>query len=464
MRLIGVLCAALALQACAAPMSRGVAATPKRLHVSADGRSLVRDERPFFWLGDTAWELFHRASLADAELYLENRRQKGFTVVQAVILAELGGLHVPNANGDLPLIGNDPLKPNEAYFRHVDAIVAMAERKGIVMALLPTWGDKFNKKWGEGPEIFTPENARAYGEWLGRRYRNHSVVWVLGGDRNPDTPKAIAVVRAMAAGLDSATGGRQLITYHPQAWSPSYTFFAKDDWIDIHMFESGHDYKDLDNGKWIEEGRALNPPKPVLDGEPRYEDHPAALFRIKEQWRDTPDSWFNDFDVRQAAWWAMLAGAAGHTYGNHNIWQMWEPGREPVSRARTPWRVALDHPGAFQMGIMRRILERNGFGSLKPAQGVLAVNFDAGRLQRAARTKDRLIIYSPYGDDILLRKSAIPSGFHASWFDPKTGAEADATGPARTLASGEIRFDPPGSPARGNDWVLVVELTDIIPT
>ncbi|MFA9221566.1 MAG: DUF4038 domain-containing protein, partial [Sediminibacterium sp.] len=43
---------------------------------------------------------------------------------------------------------------------------------GLVIALLPTWGDKLNKStWGEGPEIFTVQNARVYGKWIGNRYK-----------------------------------------------------------------------------------------------------------------------------------------------------------------------------------------------------------------------------------------------------------------------------------------------------
>ena len=431
------------LAACATTGS--TPATPPRA-VSADGRHLVRaDGKPFFWLADTAWELFHRASLEEAEFYLEDRRRKGFTVVQAVILAELGGLRVPNANGDLPLVGGDPLKPNEAYFRHVDAVVRMAGKKGIVMALLPTWGDKFNRKWGEGPEIFTPENARAYGAFLGARYRGSKVVWVLGGDRNPDDQRHLEIVRAMAEGIDSSTGARQLLTYHPQGWSKSSDFFGKDPWIDFHMFQSGHDHRDMHNHRFTLEGRALVPPRPVVDGEPRYEDHPIALFRLGDKWRDGPDSWFGAADVRQAAWWSVLSGAAGHTYGNHNIWQMWQPGRDAVSKARTPWKQALAHPGATQMGIMRRFLERNGFGTLQPAQDLLAANFEEGAHQRAARAADgTVLVYTPFGEPVNF--TSRPRG-GALWFDPRTGVTRDAAGP---------RFDPPGEPGRGNDWVLVI--------
>src|SRR3982751_6531527 len=84
--------------------------------VTANKRYLLKDGKPFFWLGDTAWELFHRLNQGDADMYLKKRSEQGFTVIQAVVLAELDGLHTPNANGDTPLIDDDPNKPNEKYF------------------------------------------------------------------------------------------------------------------------------------------------------------------------------------------------------------------------------------------------------------------------------------------------------------------------------------------------------------
>ena len=430
LRLLLLVCA-FALSACATVPEAGRGG----LSVSADGRHLVgEDGKPFFWLGDTAWELLHRASADETELYLEDRRRKGFTVIQTVVLAELGGLRDPNPNGDLPLTGNDPARPNQAYFRHVDAVLAMAEAKGLYLALLPTWGDKFNKKWGEGPEIFTPDNARAYGSFLGRRYKGRPVIWVMGGDRNPETPAHLAIVNAMAEGIRAETGGRQPMTYHPQGGSRSWDFFADAAWIDFHMFQSGHSRRDEPNYRFTIAGRGAAPARPVLDGEPRYEDHPI-------DW-NVQKGWFDDSDVRQAAWWSLLSGAAGHTYGNHNIWQMWQPGRQAISAARTPWRGALDHPGAAQMGIARRLFEARGIGALEPAQDLIERTPEGPGHQRAGRSGDLLLVYTPMGEPVRVLVSA--SG--GRWLDPRTGAESPA-------GSGPL-FDPPAAPARGNDWVL----------
>src|SRR5438874_1468575 len=116
----------------AASVALPLLAAPPRLKVSDNHRFLVKDDgSPFFYLGDTAWELFHRLNREDAELYLRNRADKGFTVIQAVVLAEEDGLHDPNAYGQTPLIDDDPAKPNEAYFQHVDWIVNKAEELGL---------------------------------------------------------------------------------------------------------------------------------------------------------------------------------------------------------------------------------------------------------------------------------------------------------------------------------------------
>src|SRR5688572_14026857 len=113
-----------------------------RITIGQDGRSLVTETGdPFFWLGDTAWEMFARLTQEEVEQYLENRRLKGFNVIQVVILTE-HNMNVPNAYDDVALVDNDPLKPNEEYFAFVDWMIAKAAEKGLYVGLLPTWGDK----------------------------------------------------------------------------------------------------------------------------------------------------------------------------------------------------------------------------------------------------------------------------------------------------------------------------------
>ncbi|HQF15253.1 MAG TPA: glycoside hydrolase family 140 protein [Thermogutta sp.] len=431
-------------------------AAPPLLKVSPNGRYLVTDKgEPFFYLGDTAWELFHRCTREEAELYLKDRASKGFTVIQAVVLAELDGLHTPNPYGHVPLIDDDPTRPDihpgsdNDYWDHVDWIVNRAEQLGLFIGMLPTWGDKWNKKWGVGPEIFTPENARIYGEFLGKRYRDKPIIWILGGDRNPENERHLAIIRAMAAGLRTGDQGNHLMTYHPQGGANSANWFHEDDWLAFNMFQSGHGRINNPNYLMTLANYERKPVKPTLDGEPRYEDHPV-------NWR-AEQGWFDDWDVRQGAYWSMLSGACGHTYGSHNIWQMYEPPRKPVSAARTPWKKALHHPGSTQMGYMKQLFLLRPYYRLIPDQQLIAGQEKSeGEHRRAARAEDGTfaVIYLPTGGSIRVITARLKGqNLHVSWFDPRIGKVVRSE---TVRKEAEIPLAAP-SAGRGNDWVLVLD-------
>jgi hypothetical protein len=422
----------------------------QQLKISGDQRHIVyQDGTPFFWLGDTAWELFHRLDREEADLYLENRADKGFTVIQAVVLAELDGIQTPNAYGNLPLKGIDPEKPNEAYFEHVDYIVNKANELGMFVGMLPTWGDKFNKQWGVGPVIFNAANAYEYGKYIGNRYKKEQVIWILGGDRNPNGEGHMSIIRGMAKGIREMVGNTQLITYHPMGGSNSAMWFHNDEWLDLNMFQSGHGEVNNQNYKIASHIYNLPSTKPVLDGEPCYEDHPI-------NWK-AENGWFDAFDSRRAGWWSMLSGACGHTYGNHNIWQMWQPGRQPISVARTPWYESIDYPGAFHAGYMRDFFEQIDWQRMQPANSIVKSGPNTnGREILASIAADGtfIVAYTPCGLDFSLDLSQLKSEkVSVSWFNPRNNSYITQ----KDIEKGEnISFYPPADPARGNDWVLLL--------
>jgi hypothetical protein len=434
-----------------------------RLRVSDDHRYLVYDDgRPFFYLGDTAWELFHRLNREEADRYLKDRAAKGFTVIQAVALAELDGLKTPNPYGHRPLVDNDlarpDVKPGEQndYWDHVDYIVDKAAILDMFIGMLPTWGDKWVKRWGVGPEIFTPQNAEQYGEWLGRRYRDKPIIWILGGDRNPDGERHLQITRAMARGLERGHGGTQFMTFHPQGRSNSATWFHNDDWLDFNMIQSGHERPAKPNYEFMLENLARKPAKPTLDGEPCYEDHPVK----GDVWnrRNEPGvllPWFDEWDVRRAAYESMLAGACGHTYGDHNIWQMWLPSRESISVARTPWPEALEHPGSLQMKYFRGLFESRPFWKLRSDQSLMS-NGGSDAVVRSALAADKsfAVLYLPEGGTVNVRLDKLKGeSVRAWWFNPRQNS-SQLIGTFQR--SDERRFEAPGE-GRNNDWVLVLE-------
>jgi hypothetical protein len=424
------------------------------LRIAPDGRHLLQaDGRPFFYLADTAWALFHRLTFVEADRYLRNRAAKGFTVVQAVLLWDLDAAHATNGVGG-PLVGLDPRRPSEAYLAHVDRVVDRAAELGLTTALLPTWGDKWHSRQNEtGPKVFRdPAAASDFARLVGRRYGPRPVVFVLGGDRNVETPEDLAITRAFAEGLKE-TAPRVLVTYHPRGPGRSSDVLHREPWLDFDMIQSSHTGRGVDTAANVEHDRALVPPKPTLDAEARYEALVVDFYNRGAN----PALRFDDADVRATAYRSLLAGAAGHTYGDNNVWQMWAPGRPPEIEADTPWDEAIDHPGAFQMGHLRRLFESRPWEELEPAQDLLVgPNAPGEGFVRAAMASDRsfALVYSPRGEPVTVDQQRLGARDVASWwFDPRYGRAY----PLHTGVGTAIQVFTPPSSGRGADWVLVLD-------
>jgi len=439
---------------------------PTLIKVSANRRFLVTGEgSPFFWLADTAWELFHRLDRDEATLYLDNRARLGFTVIQAVAIAELDGHTDPNPYGHLPLTDLDPARPAVAdgpendYWDHVDFIVDKANAKGLVVALLPTWGRYWHDKVKDGKPLFNRENARIYGEWIARRYRDKAIVWVLGGDRGFDNEEQKEVIRAMAKGLQAGDGGSHLITFHPNGGAGSSGYFLDDDWLAFNMRQNGHDAEFTGRYSKTKEDYDHAPPiKPVLDGEPLYEDHPIS-FNAKKLGHSIAS------DVRRPLYWDLFGGAFGHTYGHHSVWQFYRPGRTPINDPLMTWFEAIDQPGASQMRHARRLLESRPFLDRIPDDSIIAPDRvptsvpGAGRYHFAA-TRDAMgtyaMIYAPVGRTFVVRMDVIRENkVIARWFNPRNGLTTDVG----VFSNSGVRSFTPPDVGETLDWVLVLDDT-----
>ncbi len=445
-----------------APGLRAAGPLP-RLRVSDNHHFLVTaDGALFFYLGDTAWELFHRLNREEAEFYLKDRAGKGFTVIQAVALAELDGLNAPNAYGHRPLADNDPTQPAvkegpaNDYWDHVDFIVAEANKLGLYVGFLPTWGDKWNRGSGMGLEIFTPENAEAYGEWLGRRYRDAGLIWILGGDRKVLTEQHREIIRSMARGLRKGDGGFHLITFHPRGGSGSAEAFHGEPWLDFNMRQNGHVAEFNPRYAATRMDYDRTPVKPVLDAEPLYEDHPVSFMA-------TNFGYAVAGDVRRPLYWDLFGGACGHTYGHHSVWQMWAPPAKPVNNPLMPWSAAINQPGAEQMQHAKALLLSRPYLTRIPDDSVIVedrVNTavpGAGRYHFAATRDEQgsyAMVYVPVGRAFKVRMDMIAGPrVMAWWFNPRDGS-AQRIGEFANIGGREFI-----SPDRNEDrdWVLVLD-------
>ncbi len=443
-----------------APTARG---QTSRLKVSENRRFLVREDgTPFFYLGDTAWELFHRLNREEADRYLQDRARKEFTVIQAVALAELDGHTDPNPYGHLPLVDLDPTRPDvkdgpaNDYWDHVDYIVEKANSLGLIIGFLPTWGRYWHDKTKDGKPIFTAASAESYGLWLGNRYKSSGIIWILGGDRSVDNDEQREIIRAMARGLRKGDGGAHLMTFHPPGGGGSSKWFHGDDWLDFNMRQNGHVAEFTGRYDTTRSDYDRTPVKPVLDGEPIYEDHPVS-FNARSFGHSI------SIDTRRPLYWDLFTGACGHTYGHHSVWQMWQPGRNPINNPLMPWFEAIDQPGAGQMRFGRNLLESRPFLTRIPDDTVIVTDRVATSVPGAGRYRfvatrnadgSYAMVYAPIGRTFRVNMDKISGGkVQAWWFNPRNG---EATAIGEYPNTGQRSFTPPDK-GEDLDWVLVLD-------
>ncbi|WP_213981003.1 DUF4038 domain-containing protein [Sphingomonas sp. dw_22] len=446
---------AAALLATPAALAQG--GTPP-LQVSANGHYLAAGGKPFFWLGDTAWLLLERLDRAETERYLAKRAKQGFNVIQVMVL------HSPKQTNrfDAPaLVNADPAHPRTTpganparageydYWDHLDWVADRAAAHGLYLALVPAWGSL--AKGGQLNE----KTAPAYARFLAERYRRHAnIIWLNGGDTPGD--ENVATWQAMGRTL-KRYDPRHLVTFHPFGRTDSSWSFHTAPWLDFNMFQSGHKSYDQedpgarseDNWRFVAEDWARTPRKPTVDGEPSYENIPHGLHDVNAP------RWTTN-DVRRYAWWAVFAGAFGHTYGENSVMQMYVPGKNnPAYGAKLRWDVALDEPGADQMRHLKTLMLSRPFFERVPDPSLILDN--GTRYDRVLATRGRgyAMAYSYIGRPFRIRLGVIAGRqVRASWYSPRTG-ETRVIGSFAN--SGDRLFTPPGTPAPGNDWALLLD-------
>ncbi|TPG52147.1 glycoside hydrolase family 140 protein [Sphingomonas glacialis] len=431
--------------------------TPQ-LTVSPNGRYFEAGGKPFFWLGDTGWLLLAKLDRDDTERYFAKREAQGFNVIQVMIL------HRPEMRNPLtgPALvdgdiarprttpGNDPATPGEYdYWDHLDWVIDRAAAHGIYLALVPAWGT-----FAEMRQL-TVDTAPIYGKFLAERYKDKpNIIWINGGDTHAD----MATLAWQALGKTiKAIDPKHLMTFHPFGRTASSWVFHTASWLDFNMFQSGHqDYAQdtqraawgEDNWRYVADDWKRTPVRPTLDGEPSYENIPHGLDMVQTPiWRAA--------DARRYAWWSVLAGAPGHTYGENSVMQFHVTGAKSAYWAHIPWQEAIDEPGATQMRYLKDLMLSRPVDGRVPDQWLIIGNGTRYDRVAASRGRGYAIAYSYTGKPFSVRMGKVGSKrVRAAWFDPRTGRST----PIGVFSHRSIqRFTPPAGGSAGHDWALVLD-------
>jgi hypothetical protein len=433
------------------------------LKVSANKRLFqTQDGKPFFWLGDTGWLLFIKLNREETLQYLDTRKAQGFNVIQVMVLHDVkravnkyGDSALINQNVATPLItpGNDFQDAAQYdFWDHIDFVIDEAARRGIYIALVPVWGSNVKSGW------VSRSQARLYAAFLAERYKNKSnIIWINGGDINGSD--SIDVWNEIGNTL-SRIDTNHLISFHPRGRTTSSRWFHREAWLNFNMFQSGHrnyaqdtskgeTHYGEDNWRYVKEDFTKQPLKPTLDGEPSYEGIPQGL-------HDTTQPYWTYNDVRRYAYWGVLSGGAGFTYGNNAVMQFYQPGdKGSAYGAKKFWQEAMKDKGAFEMQYLKKLVLSKPYFDRVNDQSLLVDNGEKYDHLVAARGNNYAFIYTYAGNEVKVRMGKIKGKkIKASWFNPRTGGYE----PAGIYENTGVKvFHSEGKKENGNDWVLVLE-------
>ncbi|HXH50218.1 MAG TPA: glycoside hydrolase family 140 protein [Terriglobia bacterium] len=424
-------------RASSSPATAAQKAARGTLTVSSNNRYLAdADNIPFLLQGDAAWSLIVTLGKAEASEYLQNRREKGFNTILVNLIEYKFSKNPPrNREGEAPFTTTgDFSTPNERYFAHADWILREASENGIYVLLAPIYlGYKgTDEGWMEELMALSLEKCLEYGRYLGRRYSDFdNIIWVMGGDRNPES--ALERVDLIAMGVKEHDS-RHLFTAHCAPENDAAERYGEGGWLNfntVYTYELVHPR--------LYEAYHRNPAEPFILIESSYEgEHNASEVQIRRQ-----------------AYWSILCGGFGHVFGNNPIWHFDGPGLFPVKET---WRQAMDLPGSVGMKHWGNLFRSRKWHELIPDEKHEVVVKGLGEFRgldylAAANTADgsTVIVYMPTSRAITVDMSKL-SGSKATawWFDPRSGGASDA---GAFATQGLHAFSPPGP----GDWVLVVD-------
>ena len=423
---------------------------PGPLRLGPTGRYLVdQNGVPFLISGESPQALIGDLTESDAALFFANRRAHGFNTVWINVLCnDYTGCRADGSTWDgIPpfTTPGDFATPNEAYFAHVDRILRLAADYGFVVILDPAeTGGWLSTMVDNGVD-----KLRAYGQYLGRRYKDFpNIIWMSGNDYQDWGPTFDPYVTAVAQGI------RDVDPRHLQTVELNYLVSGSLDdpaWAPLIDLNASYSYGPTYQQVLQDYNRSNFLPTFLVEASYEFEQNPGAPAGTPQQ-------------LRRQEYWSLLSGATGQLYGNHYTWQFLCPQRDDAGNCVGGWKDQLDTSGAQQMAYVKTLFESRRWYALVPDQAHTVVTngfgtFGANDYVTAARTSDGTlaIAYVPSNRTITVDLSTLSGPVTARWYDPTAGTFTSISD-APFANVGSISVATPGTNAAGDDdWVLVLE-------
>jgi len=440
--------------------------TPQRhshLSITQNKRYLEDSQKkPFFWLADTWWMgLSKRLSFpADFKILTEDRKNKGFTVIQLVI-----GLF-PDMNHFDKRCENEAGLPweeeyariNPHYFDKADERLEYLVDSNLIPCILGAWG-YYIHKMGE-------EKMKQHWRYIIARWGVYPVVWAIAGEGampyylstngQRDRDRQIKSWTNIGNYIKKIDPFHHLVTIHPT--DSSRTQVSDELLLDFTMLQAGHSgYPSVENAmRLINEDNKIQPAMPTIMSEVNYEgimhDTSAELQRL-------------------TFWTSILSGSAGFTYGANGIWQVNTKetpfGASPHGGTwgNTPWSEAMHYLGSKHIGLAKKLLEQYPWWQMQPHQEWISsqhepYNYKAPRIAGIPSQLRIIYFYGPIHpwSEPKYYIAYLEEGvkYKAHFWDPRT-AKKYPIGIISPNANNQWRV--PTLPTF-DDWILILEATE----
>ena len=420
------------------------------------------DGTPFFWLGDTNWQGFTNLSTticnypgctcgSQFKHIVDDRVEKGFTVYQTYFVPEGG-----NGEKSLWLDNGHKYPDTDVFNDKVDEMFEYLHEEGLVIAL------------GLGCHTSTMssmklEDLLRFTRYVVARYACYSVVWISGQEITDNSASATPGYSAFECYMEASSLIEELDGYgHPNS-AHMYPMVIEDEratrldkeaWHDSWTLQNGHCViQPVDFYKGYYEARITGVIKPFVEGEANYEDINCGGF--------------TGYDLnRNSAWYAMLSGAAGFTYGTTGIWASsfstndytgWLG--DTSSFSYDPWYMGLDKPGSFEVSYMKDFFTAIGpwYDLIPQFDDSAAASFLKRGQTVLAMTEDASLavayFYNTRTDSTgTIRNLDDTKAYDAYWYNPRTGKYIPV---AKGVHSEDGCYTLPSRPDK-QDWVFLL--------
>lgn len=415
--------------------------------VAGDGRTLLDQYgNAWFAIADCASSAIAQLSDADQDTYLADRASRGIRAVWAELIEHKFADNAPNdINSNAPFTGT-ALQSALAttYKTRAVRFVAKAASLGITVFFFPCYLGFSGSGEGWETELAAASNAQAtsYGTDVATTFAHApNIVWIAGGDQNPNatlldrTDHIMAAIRAGHPGLS---------TTHQLRASSGHDIWSAYSWRDI-------------NSAYVNTGAFTGQIETV------YAQETKPVMLIEAYFENEHSTTHQAF--RGQMYISMFEDLAAAVFGINPIWAFGNNnGAGFADSSSTPfdtWQHALASPGSLDAGRAAAFIATYTPANWKAlAPGVSLVTTGEGTTTAKAgigvdTAGGRAVVYFPNSRSITLDLSVFtPATLDLAWFDP-TNASTTAIGTYANTAGRTVTY-PSANSGGDADWILTV--------